>query len=63
MNNRMNSEREQLFHDIGVIDFVIVEMTEYLDTHPTDGNGQPIHGPGKENVNLCGVTKKDYSSL
>lgn len=36
MNNRMNSEREQLFHDIGVIDFVIVEMNEYLDTHPTD---------------------------
>ena len=36
MNKRMNSEREQLFHDIGVIDFVVVEMTEYLDTHPTD---------------------------
>lgn len=36
MNNRINSEREQLFHDIGVIDFVVVEMTEYLDTHPTD---------------------------
>lgn len=36
MNRRMNSEREQLFHDIGVIGFVVVEMTEYLDTHPTD---------------------------
>lgn len=36
MNNRINSEREQLFHDIGVIGFVVVEMTEYLDTHPTD---------------------------
>lgn len=34
--NMMNSEREQLYHDIGVIGFVIVEMTEYLDTHPTD---------------------------
>lgn len=30
------SERERLYFDIGVIDFVIVEMTLYLDTHPTD---------------------------
>ncbi len=36
MNNKACSDRRQLFHDIGVIDFVIVEMTEYLDTHPTD---------------------------
>ena len=34
----MNSgnDRSRLLHDIGVIDFVVVEMTEYLDTHPTD---------------------------
>lgn len=38
MSNVMNSDRECLYHDIGVIDFVIVEMTEYLDTHPTDRN-------------------------
>lgn len=38
MSNMRNSERERLFHDIGIIDFVIVEMTEYLDTHPTDRN-------------------------
>ena len=31
-----NSEQSRLYHDIGVIDFVIVEMNEYLDTHPTD---------------------------
>ena len=31
-----SSEKSRLFHDIGVIDFVIVEMNEYLDTHPTD---------------------------
>ena len=36
MNQTMNTERERLFHDIGIIDFVIVEMTLYLDTHPTD---------------------------
>ena len=36
MNVNRNSEQCSLLHDIGVIDFVIVEMTEYLDTHPTD---------------------------
>jgi spore coat protein JB len=36
MNGARNAEREQLYHDIGVIDFVIIEMTEYLDTHPSD---------------------------
>lgn len=32
----MTGEKERLYHDIGVIDFVIVEMKLYLDTHPTD---------------------------
>lgn len=36
MTNPSQNERSRLFHDIGVIDFVIVEMNEYLDTHPTD---------------------------
>lgn len=31
-----NSEQSRLYHDIGIISFVVVEMTEYLDTHPTD---------------------------
>lgn len=36
MNKQMSAEQKRLLHDIGVIDFVIVEMNEYLDTHPTD---------------------------
>lgn len=36
MNKQMAAEQKRLLHDIGVIDFVIVEMNEYLDTHPTD---------------------------
>lgn len=36
MKKNMTTEQMNLLHDIGVIDFVIVEMTEYLDTHPTD---------------------------
>lgn len=31
-----NMEQSTLLHDINVLDFVIVEMTEYLDTHPND---------------------------
>ena len=31
-----NSEQSRLLHDIGIIGFVVVEMTEYLDTHPTE---------------------------
>lgn len=36
MNNRMNAEQASMLHDIGVVDFVAVEMAEYLDTHPLD---------------------------
>ena len=36
MNHMNYTEKERLLHDIGVIDFVIVEMNLYLDTHPTD---------------------------
>lgn len=30
------NEQQRLLHEIGMIDFVIVEMTLYLDTHPDD---------------------------
>ena len=30
------SQREQMLHDIGIVDFVLVELTLYLDTHPHD---------------------------
>lgn len=36
MNFKMNTEQENMLHDIGVVDFVTVEMAEYLDTHPMD---------------------------
>lgn len=32
----MMGEREQLLRDIGMADFVVTEMTLYLDTHPRD---------------------------
>ncbi|MCM1113574.1 MAG: spore coat protein CotJB [Muribaculum sp.] len=33
MNNK-----EQMLRDIGVLDFTLVELSLYLDTHPTDRN-------------------------
>lgn len=36
MTKSFRNEQEKLLHNISLMDFVIVEMTEYLDTHPTD---------------------------
>ena len=38
-NIPMGEDRYKLIYDISVVDFVIVEMTEYLDTHPLDREG------------------------
>ena len=34
--NGMNSEQQKMLNDIGMISLVLVDMTEYLDTHPED---------------------------
>lgn len=31
------TQKEQLFRDIGIVSFVLVELAEFLDTHPEDG--------------------------
>lgn len=38
MNTQFASEQEKLLHDIGVLSFVVIELSLYLDTHPTDQN-------------------------
>jgi len=30
--------KEQLYHDIGIVSFVLTELSHYMDTHPTDRN-------------------------
>lgn len=30
------SQKEQMLHDIGIVDFVLTELTLYLDTHTCD---------------------------
>lgn len=34
------NQKEQMLKDIGILDFVLVELTLYLDTHPCDRNAQ-----------------------
>ena len=36
MSYKMNTEQENMLRNIGIVDFVTIEMTEYLDTHPFD---------------------------
>lgn len=31
-------ERNQMLNDISIVDFVLVELMEYLDTHPFDAD-------------------------
>ncbi len=38
MNTQFMSEQDKLLHDIGVLGFVVIELSLYLDTHPTDQN-------------------------
>lgn len=33
-----SNEQEKMLREIGMIDFVIIEMNLYLDTHPKDRN-------------------------
>lgn len=39
MNYNKASEQQQLLHSIGMIDFALVDMCLYLDTHPYDREG------------------------
>ena len=51
MNTQFASEQEKLLHDIGVLSFVVIELSLYLDTHPTDQNAlQPSGKSGKTGV-------------
>lgn len=36
MMAQQNSDMSRMLNDIGIIGFVLVDLTEYLDTHPFD---------------------------
>ena len=43
MNVHFANEQEKLLHDIGVLDFVVIELALYLDTHPADSQAMEYY--------------------
>ena len=73
-----NVEQERSLMNIGIASFVVVELTEYLDTHPHDREalnyfnyynrmlnkmGHGASSMGRGVKHRCGIMKKDFSFL
>lgn len=58
MNMHFSNEQEKLLHDIGVLDFVVIELALYLDTHPADRNAMEYYNHYNRMTNQA---KKDYA--
>ena len=59
MNTQFANEREKLLHDIGVLGFVVIELSLYLDTHPTDQNALKYFNHYNR---LANQARQEYSS-
>ena len=58
MNTNFSNEQEKLLHDIGILGFVVVELSLYLDTHPNDRNALEYFNHYNRMSNQA---KKEYS--
>ena len=58
MNTHFSNEQEKLLHDIGILGFIVIELTLYLDTHPTDRNAMEYLNHYNRMSNQA---KKEYS--
>ena len=58
MNTHFSNEQQKLLHDIGILGFVVIELTLYLDTHPTDRNAMEYLNHYNRMSNQA---KKEYS--
>ena len=58
MNTHFSNEQEKLLHDIGILGFVVVELSLYLDTHPNDRNAMEYFNHYNRMSNQA---KKEYS--
>ena len=43
MNQMTQMNQAQLLHWINMVSFAVVDIAEYLDTHPPHGNAQKCH--------------------
>ncbi len=59
MNTQFANEQEKLLHDIGVLSFVVIELSLYLDTHPTDQNALKYFNHYNR---LANQAKQEYSA-
>lgn len=58
MNMHFANEQEKLLHDIGILDFVVIELNLYLDTHSNDRNAMEYFNHYNRMSNQA---KKEYS--
>lgn len=57
--NRYETEQQKLLHEVGILEFIVVELTLYLDTHPEDQEAMEyFHHYNR----LCNQAKKEYSA-
>lgn len=59
MNTQFANEQEKLLHDIGVLSFVVIELSLYLDTHPTDQNAMKYFNHYNR---LANQARQEYSA-
>lgn len=59
MNTQFANEQEKLLHDIGVLSFVVIELSLYLDTHPTDRNAMEYYNHYNR---LANQARQEYSA-
>lgn len=58
-NSALKTEQEQLLHEISILDFIVTDLTLFLDTHPDDRNALEYF---KHYNRLNQQAKKEYSS-
>ncbi|KGP71501.1 spore coat protein CotJB [Pontibacillus yanchengensis] len=64
MNKQMPQEFYELLEEIQVVDFVLVELTLYLDTHPHDYNAiQQFNECAKQSKQLKKQYEQQYGPL
>ncbi len=59
MNTQFANEQEKLLHDIGILGFVVIELSLYLDTHPTDRNAMEYFNHYNR---LANQARQEYSA-
>lgn len=52
------NHKEQMLHDIGIVDFVLVDLALYLDTHPTDRDAMEYYNHYSR---ISNQMKKEFS--